>query len=590
MDDYQKNMVRSAKIMLVDDEPLNMQVLMAHLEQEGYSNFLATSDSVNAFDRICEESPDVLLLDLIMPEVTGFDILQKLRSHEQTKQLPVVVLTSSDDSETKLRVLNIGATDFLAKPVDPSELALRLRNTLAAKAYQNQIINFDGLTGLPKTELFETLVTQLTNRIQERESKAALIYINPLRLKAINDTFGREAGDSFLNKMVSRIGEVLGIRTARYSQFQAEFDLLERQLFRLSGDLFAAVIPNVRDESEVLQAAGDLLESLDQSYSIDRKEVFINTSIGISLCPDDATTVEDWRNHAESALLEANQNNESSYVFYKTEMEESAKQYIQIVSALRSALPDNQLFLVYQPKVDVAEDRIIGAEALIRWKHPEFGIVSPDLFISLAEDSGQIVEIGKWVMETACRQSMVWRKAGAKNFKIAVNVSIRQLVEASFVQTVANTIKDSSLEPDALQLELTENMIMENPENNVKILNDLKSLGVGLSIDDFGTGYSSLSYLQKFPIDELKIDRSFVSEIESPLDKAPIVKAIVSLGHDLGLHLVAEGVETIHQLARLKALKCHTYQGYYCSPPVDEIEFLALLKRNGQIEDLKKAS
>ena len=300
--------------------------------------------------------------------------------------------------------------------------------------------------------------------------------------------------------------------------------------------------------------------------------------------------MQEWLNHAETALVEANQSNESNYVFYKSEMEQSAKQYIQIVSALRNALPENQLFLVYQPKVDVASGVVVGAEALIRWKHPEFGIVSPDLFISLAEDTGQIVEIGRWVMEEACRQSMEWQNAGVYNFKIAVNVSIRQLMEGNFVKSVADTICQSELNPEALQLELTENMIMDNPENNVKILNDLKSLGVGLSIDDFGTGYSSLTYLQKFPIDELKIDRSFINEIQSPLDKAPIVKAVASLGHDLGLHLVAEGVETIHQLARLKALKCQTYQGYFCSPPVDQHEFLALLKRLGQMEEHKKAS
>ena len=590
MDEFQNNQVLSAKIMLIDDEPINMQVLIAHLEGEGYSNFLSTDDSVNAFERIREESPDVLLLDLIMPEVTGFDILEKIRNHEQTSQLPVVVLTSSDDSETKLKVLNLGATDFLAKPVDPSELALRLRNTLAARAYQNQIINFDGLTGLPKSDLFNSTAAKLFDRINEKGLKSALFYINPVRFKVINDTFGREAGDSFLNKLSKRICKELDIKSAQSNQFHADLDVLDKQLFRIGGDQFGLLIPEIADESEVLNTAELLLSALNESYSIENKDVFINTAIGISVIPDDAKSVQEWMNHAETALLEANQSNESSYVFYKTEMEQSAKQYIQIVSALRNALPENQLFLVYQPKVDVASGVVVGAEALIRWKHPEFGIVSPDLFISLAEDTGQIVEIGRWVMEEACRQSIEWQNAGVYNFKIAVNVSIRQLMEDNFVNSVADTISQSELNPKALQLELTENMIMDNPENNVKILNDLKSLGVGLSIDDFGTGYSSLTYLQKFPIDELKIDRSFVNEIQSPLDKAPIVKAVASLGHDLGLHLVAEGVETIHQLARLKALKCQTYQGYFCSPPVDQHEFLALLKRLGQMEERKKAS
>ena len=590
MDKNQNNQVLSAKIMLVDDEPINMQVLIAHLETEGYSNFLSTDDSVNAFERVCVEAPDVLLLDLIMPEVTGFEILEQIRNHEQTRHLPVVVLTSSDDSETKLKVLNLGATDFLAKPVDPSELALRLRNTLAARAYQNQVLNFDSLTGLPTADLFYSSVKTLFDRVHEKGLPSALLYINPLRLKVINETFGREAGNSFLHKLAKRICKVLDIKTGQANQFHAELDLLDNQLFRLTGDQFALLMPDVADINEVSKIAADLLKAMDESYSIEKKEVFINTAIGISVVPDDAGSVEEWVNHAESALLEANRSHESSCVFFKSEMEESAKQYIQIVSALRTALPEKQLFLVYQPKVDVATGNIKGAEALIRWKHPEIGIVSPEVFIPLAEDTGQIVEIGRWVMEQACKQSMIWRNAGASNFKIAVNVSIRQLMENRFVETVASIIADTSIQPDALQLELTENMIMDNPENNVRILNELKSLGVGLSIDDFGTGYSSLSYLQKFPIDELKIDRSFVDEIQSPFDKAPIVKAVASLGHDLGLHLVAEGVETIHQLARLKALKCQTYQGYFCSPPVDEVTFRELLVAQGQLDGLKKAS
>ena len=290
----ENNQVLSAKIMLVDDEPLNMQVLMAHLEGEGYSNFLSTDDSVNAFELICKEAPDVLLLDLIMPEVTGFDILKQIRSNDQTRQLPVLVLTSSDDSETKLKVLNLGATDFLAKPVDPSELALRLRNTLAARAYQNQILNFDGQTGLPTTELFHSSVNTVFERVSEKGLKSALLYINPLRLKVINDTFGREAGNSFLRKLATRICTVLEIDTAQSNQFHAELDLLDKRLFKTTGDQFALLIPEVEDAAEVLHTVEILLAAMDEGYLIEKKEVFINTAIGISVVDDDAQSVEEW--------------------------------------------------------------------------------------------------------------------------------------------------------------------------------------------------------------------------------------------------------------------------------------------------------
>jgi len=567
--DVHEKIVSEAKIMLVDDERLNMEVLMAHLEVEGYANFVMTENSVEAFELVCKEEPDVLLLDLIMPEVTGFEILAQLRDNESTQHLPVVVLTSSDDSKTKLKVLQLGATDFLSKPVDASELALRLRNTLSARQYQDQLLNTDAVTGLPSKKIFDTTINKVFDRSKEKNQNSALLLVSPVRLKAINDTFGRAAGDALLVTLANRVCSALGIDRYASNLSGSALDCYNKQMFRLRGDAFAILVPAFRNQEEVIDIGEQLIDSLDQPYSIDKQDVFLNSSIGISICLQDADNPEDWFSHAESALYESKQNSGSCYLFYGSEMDESAKQYIQIESALRSALPAKQ----------------------IRWNHPEFGIVSPDLFISLAEKSGQIVEIGAWVMEEACKQSMQWRASGEHDFKIAVNVSIRQLADPDFVNAVSRIIDDSGLDPGALQLELTENMIMDNPESSVAILNDLKGLGVSLSIDDFGTGYSSLSYLQKFPIDELKIDRSFISEITSPLTRAPIVKAVVSLGHDLGLKLVAEGVETIHQLARLKALKCQVYQGYFCSPPIDAAEFGLMLKKLGRAnqEKLKKA-
>ena len=591
MQDMHAKIVSEAKIMLVDDERLNMEVLMAHLEEEGYANFVMTDNSVDAFELVCKEEPDVLLLDLIMPEVTGFEILAQLRENESTQHLPVVVLTSSDDSKTKLKVLQLGATDFLAKPVDASELALRLRNTLSARQYQDQLLNTDAVTGLPSKKVFDTTLSKVFDRSKEKNQNSALLLLSPIRLKAINDTFGRAAGDALLLTLANRVCSVLSIDRYAGNHAGSEFDFFNKQMFRLRGDAFAIIIPAFRDQEEIIDIGEELIASLDQPYLVDKQDVFLNSSMGISISLQDADNHDVWFSHSESALFESKQNSGSGYLFYSSEMDESARQYIQIESALRSALPSKQLFLVYQPKVDVQTGYIVGAEALIRWNHPEFGIVSPDLFISLAEKSGQIVEIGAWVMEEACKQSMQWRASGEKDFKIAVNVSIRQLADPGFVTTVSEIIEDSGIDASALQLELTENMIMDNPESNVVILNELKSLGLSLSIDDFGTGYSSLSYLQKFPIDELKIDRSFISEITSPLTKAPIVKAVVSLGHDLDLKLVAEGVETIHQLARLKALKCQVYQGYFCSPPIDAAEFGTMLKKLGQTsqEKMKKA-
>jgi len=591
MFDVNENSLRDAKILMVDDEQLNMEVIMTHLEDAGYANFVTTTDSVNAFDFICAEKPDIVLLDLMMPDVNGFEILSRLRVTEETKHLPVIVLTSSNDSTTKLKVLQIGATDFLSKPVDASELALRLRNTLAARQYQNQLINYDSMTGLPSRQLFDTTLSKVFERTAQRDLQSALLLVNPKKLTVVNDSYGREVGDSILKSISSRILTSFGAGSSKNSQI----DTINNQVFRFGGDQFAVIVPVVRDTHFLIELIDKMVSELSFAFPVEQDDVFLAFGVGVSVCNNDLDNVEAMITHAESALRKTEENPETNYLFHNEEMDKNAREYMKIETALRSALPEKQLFLVYQPKVDVKTDLIVGAEALIRWNHPELGVVSPDLFISLAEKTGLIVDIGRWVLEEACQQLVKWQEAGKTDYKIAVNVSVRQLVDPTFVSTVWETINSTGIDPSKLQLELTENMIMENPESAVKILQRLKDLGVMLSVDDFGTGYSSLMYLQKFPIDELKIDKSFVDEIQGPLNKAPIVKAVISLGHDLGLTLVAEGVETIHQLVRLKALKCQIYQGYFCSPPIAISELEVLIEKRLHLADkklfeMKKAS
>jgi len=586
-----ENSLRDAKILMVDDEQLNMEVIMTHLEDAGYTNFVTTTDSVNAFDFICSEKPDIVLLDLMMPDVNGFEILSELRMTEDTKHLPVIVLTSSNDSTTKLKVLQIGATDFLHKPVDSSELALRLRNTLAARQYQNQLLNYDSLTGLPTRQLFDSTLNKIYERTLQRDLQSALILVNPKQLTVVNNSYGREVGDSILKSISTRISAVFSAGSSKTNQV----DVMSNQVFRVGGDRFAVIVPVVRDTHELIERIEKLVTELSLAYPVEQEDAFMTFGIGIYVCDSDLENADKIITHAEAALHRSDENLETSYLFYNKEMDKNAREYMKIETALRSALPEKQLFLVYQPKVDVQTGLIVGAETLIRWNHPELGIVSPELFISFAEKTGLIVEIGRWVLEEACQQLANWQSAGKNNYKIAVNVSVRQLVDPEFVSIVQETIDSIGIDPARLQLELTENMIMENPESAVKILQRLKDIGVMLSVDDFGTGYSSLMYLQKFPIDELKIDKSFVNEIQGPLDKAPIVKAVISLGHDLGLTLVAEGVETIHQLARLKALKCQIYQGYFCSPPIAISELDVLIDKRLQLADqmpneMKKAS
>lgn len=567
-------MVKSARILMVDDEPINMEVLQIHLEAEGYSNFISISDSSQAIQRIRDADPEVVLLDLMMPVVSGFDILVELRADELFQHLPVLVLTSSNDSETKLKALRLGASDFLSKPVDASELALRLRNTLAAKAFQRRLTHFDQLTGLPNRTFLSSTLNVAVQRLSQKNGMAALLLVNLDRFKGINDSLGREVGDDVLHAFSRRLQMMFGID----SQLAADSnDILRNTVCRIGGDKFVVLLPFLRDPQDAVVLAGPFLKKMDEPFEVQGQEIYLTCSIGISVFPSDGACQDLLLSHAETAMVHAKQRRHNSYAFYAQDMDAKARELLGIENGMRTAVENNEFFLVYQPKVSVVSGRIVGAEALIRWQHPEYGLVSPAHFIPLAEDSGLIVPIGEWVLNEACRQTMEWRRLGNDDFKVAVNVSIRQLHEENFIETIKRALLRSSLPPDALKIELTENMIMENAESNVTKLLDLKAIGVSLSIDDFGTGYSSLSYLQKFPIDELKIDQSFILSISSPLQKLPIVKAVVSLAHDLGMTVVAEGVETHHQLAHIKALKCEEYQGFLCSSPVNAAGFTQLL-------------
>jgi len=568
----------NAKIMMVDDEPLNMEVLQVHLESEGYNRFVTLSDSKLAIEAIRAESPDVLLLDLVMPEVTGFDILKEMRLDEQLKSVPVIVLTSSEDADTKLQALQLGATDFLSKPVDASELALRMRNTLSSRAYLQRMLNFDTLTDLPnRLSFIKELSTALVNSASTGD-QAALMLFNINRFKAINDSLGPERGDDVLWAFSERLKATFENVPQDILKPETE---LKSSIARVGGDRFAIFVPIACAESHC-DLLTDLLEQfvdvLETPFVVDDQDIYLTVSIGVSTLTPQTASVENLVNDAETAMLHAKGRRNTQFAFYSEQMDEKARELLSMENGMRTAVEDGEIFLVFQPKVDVVTGDIVGAEALVRWLHPEFGLISPVNFIPLAEDTGMIVSIGEWVLRESCRVAQEWRELGYASFKMAVNVSIRQLHELDFISIVQKALDDSGLPADALIVELTENMIMENAETNIVKLQQLKKLGVKISIDDFGTGYSSLSYLQRFPLDQLKIDRSFIKEIQGVQDRMPIVKAVISLAHDLGLSVVAEGIETHHQLAHIKSLRCEEYQGYFCSKPVPENEFVQLLQ------------
>jgi diguanylate cyclase len=562
--------LHEATVMMVDDEPTTIDVLQTFLETEGYKRFITTSESIHAMDLIVSENPDVLLLDLHMPQVTGFDILARLRGDQRYRHIPVIVLTSATDSETKLKALQLGATDFLGKPVDPSELALRLRNTLAAKAYQDRLTYYDTLTGLSNRRLFlDRLVWSL--RCAKRDGTCgAVLHVDLDHFQKINDTLGHEIGDSLLIAVSNRLLKSLPPVGGAESQVV---------LSRVGGDEFNILLPEMPRIENAVEMARSLLQALKEPFKVNDSEVFISGSIGVAVYPNDGDICDTLLKHAGIAMNQAKQRGRDTYEFYSAHMNARALERLSVENQLRRALERDELFAVYQPKVDINTGHVLGAEVLLRWHHPERGTISPVEFIPLAEEIGLIVPFGEWILRAACKQNKTWQLAGLTKIRVAVNVSARQFRDGQFIQTLVNSLETSKLDPQYLTLELTENTIMGNAQENLDVLHQIKEMGIKLSVDDFGTGYSSLSYLTQLPLDELKIDRSFIKGIQSETNDAPIVTAIIAMAHSLHLKVVMEGVETQCQLQFSRDRGCDEYQGFLFSEPVPSAEFAILLAK-----------
>lgn len=561
---------RDATVMMVDDEPTTIEVIQAFLEDEGYRNFVTTSDPSHALELFFGVQPDVLLLDLHMPGVSGFDILTKLRGHQHYRHTPVIVLTSSTDSETKLSALHLGATDFLAKPVDPSELALRLRNTLAAKSYQDRLTYFDLLTDLPNRRLFMDRLNRSVRHAKGDGNTAALLHVDLDHFKKINDTLGHAVGDHLLVAVARRLKRCLAKGPRVCSE---QLDKPQALVARLVGDEFAMVLPALTSTDDAKVIAANILDAVKEPFSIDGREVFVSASVGVAVFPNDGNGTDVLVQNASVAMNQAKLRGRNTYEFYSAKMNAKALERLDLETQLRRALQRNELELYYQPKVEFLTGRVVGSEALLRWNHPERGMVSPVEFIPLAEETGLIVPFGAWVLQMACQQTCSWQRAGLTNLRVAVNVAAQQFRDGRFIQTVRDALAESGLNPECLTLELTESTLMTNERKNLEAMHQIKELGVKLSVDDFGTGYSSLCYLKQMPLDELKVDRSFIKDIQCESDEAPIASAIIAMAHSLGLKVVVEGIENEQQLAFGNKRGCQEYQGFFFSKPVPVREF-----------------
>jgi len=450
----------------------------------------------------------------------------------------------------------------------------RTRGLEAANRQLRHLATHDALTGLPNRILLEDRLSQAIAHAARDGHGFAVAVFDLDRFKVVNDSFGHGAGDLLLKEVAARLqGVARSIDT----------------VVRLGGDEFVMIIDNLAQPGDAQAVAQRALAALHEPLRIGDRDVHSSASIGIALYPQDGTSVEALMAHADAAMYCVKQQGRNDVQFFKPGMDAATQDRGQLESDLHQALAKQQFVLHYQPKVEAQGGQLRGAEALIRWQHPERGLVSPTVFIPLAEECGLIEAIGNWVIREACRQARAWQDEGLTPTRVAVNLSAFQFRNGGLLATIRAALAEQRLDPAYLEVEITESALMSDPEESVAILRKLSEMGVLVSVDDFGTGYSSMSYLQRFPIDKLKIDRTFISDLTSSNDDASIVSAIVSLGHTLKLKVIAEGVETPEQLEFLQMLGCDQYQGFHFSKPMPAQEFAELIRRGGHAQDLDAA-
>jgi diguanylate cyclase (GGDEF)-like protein/PAS domain S-box-containing protein len=696
-------------VVLVVDDDIAVRLLMREsLEQAGLT-VKEAENGVEALSVFEQVKPDLVLLDVNMPEMDGFDTCSRLRQLPGGNDVGIVIVTGLNDVKSIRRAYEVGATDFITKPVNWPILNHRVRYLLrsidafgalrrsetrlsqaqrvaslgnwerdifnnklywsdeiyqifglepqtfdatyeaflrsvhpddrtyvinaADKAlHKNKLYNidyriilpdgteravheqgqtvfdetgkaigmhgivqditkrkkaeakirflayYDVLTGLPNRQLFKEHADRAIFTAQRNGTKVAVIFLDLDNFKRINDTLGHNAGDKLLKKISKNL--MVGIRASDIVARTEAGKQSMTSLSRLGGDEFTILLTGLSDMEHAAVVAKRIIECAGLPVKIDGQELYVTGSAGIAVYPDDGEDIDTLLKNADAAMYYAKGAGRNNFQFYAKHMNASTLARLNMEAKLKKALEQNELVLYYQPQVEIRTDRIVGLEALIRWKHPEMGLVSPAEFIPIAEETGLIVPIGEWVLKTACAQVLVWHRAGFIPLRIGVNVSGRQFRQQDLVKSVKQILDTTCLDPQYLELELTESIIMHDVEEAIATLCKLKEIGLKLSVDDFGTGYSSMNYLKRFPLDTLKIDRSFVKDITTDPNDAAITKATIALAKSLDLTTTAEGVETEEQLTFLREQGCDQVQGYLISRPVPAEKVEKLLLRS----------
>jgi diguanylate cyclase (GGDEF)-like protein len=558
------------RVLVVDDDRTMRTMLRRVLEREGYQ-VVEAIDGRSALHTNRDEVPDIILMDAAMPGMDGFEACSTLREAHDTDPPPVLMITALDDNYSMERAFAAGASDYITKPVNWTILRQRVRRMVGERRAEKRIkylAHHDSLTGLANRRLFLERLAAAIEDARARSLHLALLFLDLDGFKLVNDTLGHDAGDMLLETAARRLAGCVRA---------------EDMVARLGGDEFTIVLRDVNSEGQARGAAARALDALAHPVHLMEREIFIGASIGIALYPSDGADSVALLKNADTAMYRAKDQGRNTFEFYTPDMGTQMLVRMSLESSIRRALDREEFTIHYQPLVDLASGRLISFEALVRWQHPDLGLVSPADFVPLAEETGLIKPLGRWVLREACVQSRRWQDVAPHPVRVGVNLSGKQFADQELVRHIAGTLEENDLSPSLLELEITENTVMHNTDTTIAMLSELKRLGIQLSVDDFGTGYSSLSYLKRLPLDVLKIDRSFVGHVPDDADDSAIVTAIVAMAQSLRLGVVAEGVETAEQVECLRGRGCDTIQGFYLGRPMPAKEALSLVARGGSL-------
>jgi diguanylate cyclase (GGDEF)-like protein len=576
------------KVLLVEDDEddyiitrdLLSEIAEKHYELEWVSSYDPALESMQ------ENKCDVYLLDYRLGEHTGLDLLQEAIENGCTA--PIILLTGQGDHQVDVEAMKAGASDYLIKGrINADSLERSIRYSIERKKSEKRILQlafYDSLTGLPNQTSYRDRLQQVIAHARRYNRIAAVLFLDLDNFKRINDTLGHRAGDHLLKLVSERLN---GTIRSSDSLSRNRLDKFQSTVARQGGDEFTLILTEIRNPEDAAKVAHRLVSKLSEPYKLEGYEVFITVSIGIAIFPVDGEDIDSILMNADAAMYHAKKQGKNNFQFYRLTMNERAMERLNLENDLRKALERDELLLHFQPKVGIESGKVVGMEALIRWQHPEIGMVSPAEFIPMAEETGLIVPIGEWVLQAACAQINAWQAQGLAPIPVSVNISSQQFQHQELLITIGRLLESSGIPPERLMLEITESVIMQNTDSTFDILNTLTAMGLRLLIDDFGTGYSSLSYLKRLPVFAIKIDRSFINDIATNPDDAAIIKAIIAMAQNLKLKVVAEGVETEEQLAFLRDEQCDVMQGYLFSRPLpaEEVSKLLAQAKEGQTCD-----